>query len=314
MKLFNLSIIGYGAMGSVHHKSINELDNLKLSAVYEPNKNKTKNLSKNIKVFNSYNKFLSYLQESNIDGVIISSPNKYHYKQAADLLKLKVPILIEKPITYTSKEMLELLKLSEKYDTVLRCGLIEIYNPIIEELKKTKFKKLRSIHINRHSPRISSDRRLGDVIFDLLLHDISLLFHVFNPNKIETIGFNKLKLNSDIETFEILLKLDNEISVFISTSRESQIKKRSIEIMDKDSLYVVDLIQKIIYVTKQGSLKSKSGSFTESNKNFKIEPLDRPETAKIQLKAFAENIKNKKIDKNHHELIKKSHEFIFDIN
>ncbi len=84
--------------------------------------------------------------------------------------------------------------------------------------------------------------------------------------------------------------------------------------MDKDSLYVVDLIQKIIYVTKQGSLKSKSGSFTESNKNFKIEPLDRPETAKIQLKAFAENIKNKKIDKNHHELIKKSHEFIFDIN
>ena len=210
--------------------------------------------------------------------------------------------------------MLELLKLSEKYDTVLRCGLIEIYNPIIEELKKTKFKKLRSIHIIRHSPRISSDRRLGDVIFDLLLHDISLLFHVFNPNKIETIGFNKLKLNSDIETFEILLKLDNEISVFISTSRESQIKKRSIEIMDKDSLYVVDLIQKIIYVTKQGSLKSKSGSFTESNKNFKIEPLDRPETAKIQLKAFAENIKNKKIDKNHHELIKKSHEFIFDIN
>ena len=109
MKLFNLAIIGYGAMGSVHHKSINEMDSIKLSAVFEPNKNKTKNLSKNIKVFNSYNKFLSYLQESNIDGVIISSPNKYHYKQAADLLKLKVPILIEKPITYTSKEMLELL-------------------------------------------------------------------------------------------------------------------------------------------------------------------------------------------------------------
>ena len=83
-------------------------------------------MSKNIKVFNSYNKFLSYLQESNIDGVIISSPNKYHYKQAADLLKLKVPILIEKPITYTSKEMLELLKLSEKYNTVLRCRSIEI--------------------------------------------------------------------------------------------------------------------------------------------------------------------------------------------
>ena len=122
--------------------------------------------------------------------------------------------------------MIELLNLSEKYNTVLRCGLIEIYNPIIEELKKTKFKKLRSIHINRHLKNFKW-QEVGRVIFDLLLHDISLLFHVFNPNKIETIGFNKLKLNSDIETFEILLKLDNEISVFISMSRESQIKEVS---------------------------------------------------------------------------------------
>ena len=61
--------------------------------------------------------------------------------------------------------------------------------------------------------------------------------------------------------------------------------------MDKDSLYVVDLIQKIIYVTKQGSLKSKSGSFTESNKNFKIEPLDRPETAKNTTKSICRKYK-----------------------
>ena len=33
--------------------------------------------------------------------------------------------------------------------------------------------------------------------------------------------------------------------------------KRSIEIMDKNSIYLIDLIEKIIYVTKQGSLQSK---------------------------------------------------------
>ena len=38
----------------------------------------------------------------------------------------------------------------------------------------------------------------------------------------------------------MLLKINNNISVFISTSRESQVKKRSIEIMDKNSIYLID--------------------------------------------------------------------------
>ena len=83
-----------------------------------------------------------------------------------------------------------------------------------------------------------------------------------------------------------------------------------------DELWKKDLKEKFVVFTGGEPLLQLNKELIDilHNKNFKIEPLDRPETAKIQLKAFAENIKNKKIDKNHHELIKKSHEFIFDIN
>lgn len=312
MELNKLAIIGYGSMGSIHHKSIIENRSTTLDAVFDI-KNLNVSLSKEIKQFNDYKKFLDYLSTSQVAGVIISSPNKYHYKHASDILTLKIPVLIEKPITSSIQEMNKLINLAKNNNTVLRCGLIEIYNPVISELRKLKLNNIKSIHINRHSPRISNDRYLGDVIQDLLLHDISLIYYLFNPKKIEIIGSNKIKIKNTVETLELLLKIDNNISVFISTSRESQVKKRNIEIMDKNSVYMIDLIEKIIHVTQKGSTKSKVGSVTHSNKNFKIEPLDRPETAKVQLNSFIENIKLKKLDFDHIDIIKKSHEFIFQI-
>ena len=313
MELNKLAIIGYGSMGSIHHKSINEDNNTSLDAVFDKKKVNI-SLNKSIKQFNDYKNFLDYIKTSEIDGVIISSPNKHHFQHASDVLKLKIPVLVEKPITDSIHEMKQLIKIAKNNNTILRCGLIEIYNPVISELKKLKFDNIKSIHINRHSPRVSSDRYLGDVIQDLLLHDISLIYHLFNPKKIEIIGSNKIKNKNTIETLEMLLKINNNISVFISTSRESQVKKRSIEIMDKNSIYLIDLIEKIIYVTKQGSLQSKKSSITQTNKHFKIEPLDRPETAKVQLYTFIENINKKNLDFDHIELIEKSHEFIFEVS
>ncbi len=313
MTLTKFAIIGYGSMGSVHHKSISEIDNIILHSVLDTDKKKLKKINNDISVFDKFNEFIDHIKKENVDGVIISSPNQYHYEQAKELINNNIPVLIEKPLTESIDNLNSLLKKAEENNTVLRCGLIEIYNPIISELKKTKFKNLKSIHITRHSPRVSNDRNLGDVIFDLLLHDISLLFDIFNPIDLEIVGFNKFDLNGEIETFEILLSIDNKTSVFISTSRESQVKKRNIEIIDKDTIYFIDLIQKIIYVTRKGSLTRDNKSFTEKNQKFKIEPLDRPETAKIQLRKFQENIDSNKIDKKHFELIRKSHDFIFKI-
>ena len=309
MTLTNFALIGLGSMGSIHKKSIDENKNFKLDAVYEVDKNKVLSLKNKTNVFSDYKKFLNYIS-NNIDGVIISSPNKFHFKQAVDCIKLKIPVLVEKQITDSTEKMEKLLNISKEYNTILRCGLIETYNPIINELKKINFKNLKSIHITRHSPGVSSERNLGNVMIDLLLHDSSLLFNVFKPKNVKVVGFNKIKTKTNVETIEILLKINNKTSVFISTSRESQSKKRSIEIIDDKTIYNVDLIQKIIYVTEKGSVIGSKSTLKEVKKSYKIEPLDRPETAKIQLEAFSDNIKNKKIDEKHFKLIRDSHQFV----
>ena len=56
MELNKLAIIGYGSMGSIHHKSIIEDRRCTLDAVFDK-KNLNVSLSKNIKQFNDYKKF-----------------------------------------------------------------------------------------------------------------------------------------------------------------------------------------------------------------------------------------------------------------
>lgn len=313
MKLFKFSIIGYGSMGHVHHKAIDEFEDIVLDSVLEVDSSKIKKIDKNIKVFSDFNTYLDYLDNEKIDGVIISSPNIFHYEQAKELIKQKIPLLVEKPLVQDQKDLETLINLSIKNKSILRCGLIEIYNPIVTELKQIKISDLKTVTFTRHSPRVSSDRNLGDVLLDLLLHDISLLYYLFNPEKIEIVGKNFLKHQGAIETSELLLLMNGKVSVFLTTSRESQLKKRKIEIICKNSVYSVDLIQKIIYITENGKLKSNSKSFTEANINYRIEPLDRPETAKVQLKKFKENIILGSIDKNHLKLVNDCHNFIFSL-
>lgn len=309
LKSYKFSIIGYGIMGQIHHKALNTIGNVKLDSVFETKKNIQ--IGKSIKKFNNFDQYLNYLIETKTDGVIISSPNETHFHYASKLIKNKIPILVEKPLTLDFKEVTKLINLAIKYNCVLRCGLIEIYNPITIELKKLKFNNIKTIHITRHSPKVSSKRKLSDVILDLLLHDISLLYHIFSPENLEIIGVNKVFEKGLVETIELLLKFDKKISVFITTSRQSQVKKRVIEIIDNNSIYKADLIEKLIYIFKKGSISGSNKTYTESSSNYKIEPLDRPETAKIQITKFIENIDVGRVDVEHFKLIENSHKFVF---
>lgn len=91
-------------MGHVHHKAIDEFEDIVLDSVLEVDNSKIKKIDKNIKVFSDFNTYLDYLDNEKIDGVIISSPNIFHYEQAKELIKQKIPLLVEKPLVQDQKD------------------------------------------------------------------------------------------------------------------------------------------------------------------------------------------------------------------
>ena len=65
MKKFKIGISGVGKMGLLHKKTYEEMDNVEIVSLYDPNKQ-----------FDSLDKFMDSLKH--LDGVSICSPNKYH--------------------------------------------------------------------------------------------------------------------------------------------------------------------------------------------------------------------------------------------
>ena len=103
--------------------------------------------------------------------------------------------------------------------------------------------------------------------------------------------------------------------MFISTSRESQIKIRKWNILTKDKLYEIDLMQKVIDIYESGSVNYSDSNLLASKANHStLSFTNHTETAQIQLNEFINNIHNNELDENHLKIIEYSHNLINSIN
>ncbi len=305
MSLLNILLIGLGNMGKIHKRVIENNDDTNLFGIVDTSFKKKHETINGVEYFNELQ--LVNLDDGLIDAVVISSTTSTHYKIAEKFLARKIPVLVEKPISTEKNEIKKLINFALDQDTTLRCGLIEIYNPIFNYIKELNLNDIISIHIYRHSQPAPSQRELDNVLFDLTLHDISVLGYLFENPNLKPIGQNFNLVDDSIESVDLLYSFEG-INVFISTSRESQIKIRKWDILTKNKLYKIDLMQKAVDVYESGSINYTPTNLLDSKVNHSaLSFSNHTETAKIQLNEFINNIQKNSIDKNHIELVKYSH-------
>lgn len=76
------------------------------------------------------------LIKSGIDGVMVHSSTDSHFKICKTLLENKIPVYVDKPISYDYKEAEELYELSKKNNTKIMVGFNRRYVPKVKELKE----------------------------------------------------------------------------------------------------------------------------------------------------------------------------------
>ena len=312
MSLLNILLIGLGNMGKIHKRIIENNDDTSLYGIVDTSFKKKHETINGVEYFNELQ--LVDIDNGFIDAVVISSTTSTHYKIAKKFLERKIPVLLEKPISTKKNEIEKLLYLANNQNTIFRCGLIEIYNPIFDYIKELNLNDIISIHIYRHSQPASPERELDNVLFDLTLHDISVLGYLFENPNLQLVGQNFNLLKDSIESVDLLYSFEG-INIFISTSRESQIKIRKWEILTKSKLYKIDLMQKSLDIYESGSINYTPTNLLDSKVNHSaLSFSNHIETAKIQLNEFINNIQNNILDENHLKLVKYSHNEIVNLN
>ena len=236
--IYNVAIIGYGYWGPKLARNVNNNDKFKIKYIIDYSK---KNLEKAKKDFPLSKLSTNYtnIKKTDIDLVIISSPTKTHYSIARYFLKF-TNVLVEKPLSLKTKEVLDLEKISKKNNFLLFVDYPFIFsgsiNFIKNIIKSKKYGKLIEIESFREQAPIRDD---ADVVWDLGVHDISIFKYwlINDPIKIKSIKYNTVKTKKK-DTAYINLEYKNNIKVFIKNSWLSPIKIRSIKLkFEKAILY-----------------------------------------------------------------------------
>lgn len=261
MKPIRIGVIGAGVMGERHLKSYLSNKQVNVKFIVDLDEISLSKQANKYKVAGE----LSYQKIVNeIDAVSIVTPTKTHFPIANFFISHGKHVLLEKPMAHKITEANQLIKLAHKHDITLAIGHIERFNPVISYISKLlDEKKPLFIDIHREGP---FDPRINDsdVISDLMIHDIDLLFYLLKES-FEVKSASGLKyhtLLNDIVSAQLIS--ENGILVNLIGSRATVQKSRSWKLVFPDECVYIDLVNLKI-VTSAAGKKEKVLHFDKSN-------------------------------------------------
>ncbi|MTC92144.1 gfo/Idh/MocA family oxidoreductase [Providencia stuartii] len=129
----HVAVIGLGNIANRHRRNLKLLfPNITISAMSASGRTPSEPISDCDYITTSLDELIS----SHVQLVIIASPAPYHSKHAIPLIKAKIPILIEKPVTSTLKDAEILEQISKQYNTPIAIGYCLRYLSSAQEMKK----------------------------------------------------------------------------------------------------------------------------------------------------------------------------------
>jgi predicted dehydrogenase len=287
-------LIGYGYWGKILANQLNKTKGIKFLGIQDNNILALKEFKKKFpekKIFKSINEILK--DKENIDGAVVATNFKSLFTVTSKLLKNNINCLVEKPVSKSGKEILELKKIAKKQKVVCMPGYIFLHNNYIQYIKEVLNKKLlgniRIITFERTN--LGPVREDLNSIWDLASHDISILNFFFGHKiKIEN-QFSKDFLKKNVSDYAIVnFSIKNSIFGFIHCSWLNPKKERRIVIVgDKKMLVWNDMNEKYPVVIYDKGVKKKK-ILVENYKQYKNYLFSGEElTPKIKTKTPLEN-------------------------
>lgn len=248
-------VIGAGYFGQRHIKMLSSMPDVEIVAVVDSNMEKAKEVASNynVKYFTDYK---STLELGEVFFVV--TPTTTHFEIAMDLLVQGKDVFVEKPLTENPLLAKKLISQAIEKGKIFQVGLIERYNPAfltaLNYIKEPLF-----IEAERVTPFVGRATDT-DVIFDLMIHDLDLLWCIVKKINLKTLKiFKKSIVTEKIDV--ALLWLDfisdgKSIGAYLKSSRIGAYPSRKFTVIQQDNAIYIDLASKaVILIEKNGKTR-----------------------------------------------------------
>ena len=213
------AIASYGMSGKVFHGPLLKVNtSFEVRAVLERSKELSKELFPDAKIVRNYD---AILNDSDIELVIVNTPDKLHYEMAKAAILAGKHIVVEKPVTLKSSEAEELAVLAKEKGVVFSVFQNRRWDAdfrtVEQVIKEAKFGRLVEFesHFDRYRTTITPDtwKEEGDeysgVLYNLGSHMVDQAFVLFGWPKAVTAHLKIVRKNGVVtDYYDIRLEYD----------------------------------------------------------------------------------------------------------
>lgn len=240
IKMIEAAVIGYGYWGINVAKSIKNSLYFNLNTIFDNDPLRILEAQKiyDFKVASSYEEIL---QNDNIEALFIVTPPHTHYHLSKLALEHKKNIFVEKPLTTNIQEAYNLYEIAFKNSLALHCDHTFLYSPAVKWIKESFENFGDIVYINSRRINLGLFQSSVDVIWDLAIHDLSIIDYLVKLEIKKSHTFSKKYKNYPYDALaNINLELENGIVITINVSWLSPIKIREMIIGGEKKTIVYD--------------------------------------------------------------------------
>jgi len=232
MSALRAAVVGVGYLGRFHAQKYAALRDVTLVGVADIDRERGAAVAAEVgtQYFADHRELIG-----RVDAVTIAASTSAHFELARFFLEHGVHVLVEKPITRTSREARELAELAERRRLKLQVGHVERFNPTLLAARES-LRDVRFVECHRLAPFTARGADVN-VILDLMIHDLDVILSLIDapPTEVSAVGTAVLTDNVDIANARIVF--GNGAIANVTASRVSTTRQRRFRVF-QPRLYV----------------------------------------------------------------------------
>jgi len=219
--------------------------------------------------------------------VVIATPIATHYELARLALLNGKHVMVEKPLCHNSEMAEELVELADRQGCTLMTGHTFIYSPpVISVRERIEDGTLGKIHyISLSRVNLGLYQKDVDVIWDLAVHDISILLYWMNETPVWGTSFGRACVQKDKNDVAFIwLQFPSGVIASIEISWLSPQKMRRTAIVGSERMIVYDDTEpsEKIKIYDRGVVVRPPESFGEFQLTYRIGDMVAPSLSNVE--------------------------------
>ncbi len=286
MKQLKVGVFGVGSLGQHHARIYAANPEAELVGVYDINMDRAREIAAQFKTqpFDQVDALAGQ-----IEAASIAVPTDHHYQLACHLMRKDIHLLVEKPISVTTDEAEEMVRIAEERGLILQVGHVERFNPVMRYLEEhlTHPRFIEAIRLSTYPPPREGAAPRGtevSVVLDLMIHDLEIILHLVNSplKEYHAVGVPILSPTEDIANARLMF--ENGCVANVTASRISQERMRKIRVFQTDTYLSLD------YMNQTGQLIRKTATGLIPSEV----PLEKDEPLIAELRSFVKCVSTRK--------------------